>query len=209
MNEKFYSLSEEKQQAIINGGYWVFSRNSYKKSPVSEIAEAAGISKSLLFYYFQNKRELYLFLWDTCTRLTSAYLKKYRCYEPPDIFEMMRRGLNAKVHLMRRYPDLGAFALKAYYEKDPAVYRDLQKSIAEYTTLKENMSLPLLDPAQFIPGLDLNMMYQDMYLASEGYFWRVFSGEGMDIDQIENDFEKMIDFWKQVYLRKEDSHGCD
>ena len=44
MNEKFFALPKEKQQAIINAGYRVFSRNSYKKSPTQEIADAAGIS---------------------------------------------------------------------------------------------------------------------------------------------------------------------
>lgn len=61
MNEKFYSLPEEKQQKIINAGFRVFSQNSYKKSPMNEIADCAGISKSLLFHYFHNKRGLYLF----------------------------------------------------------------------------------------------------------------------------------------------------
>ena len=42
MNPKFYSLPEEKQKAIINAGYRVFSQNSYKNSPMSEIAAAAG-----------------------------------------------------------------------------------------------------------------------------------------------------------------------
>lgn len=55
MNEKFYALPIEKQQAIINAGYRVLSKSSYKKSPMSEIADAAGISKSLLFHYFYNK----------------------------------------------------------------------------------------------------------------------------------------------------------
>lgn len=56
MNEKFFSLPQEKQQAILNGGYRVFSQNSYRKSPVSEIAAEAGISKSLLFHYFAIRR---------------------------------------------------------------------------------------------------------------------------------------------------------
>lgn len=30
MNEKFFALPKEKQQAIINARYRVFSRNSYK-----------------------------------------------------------------------------------------------------------------------------------------------------------------------------------
>ncbi len=59
MNERFYTLPPEKQQRIINAGFRVFSQNSYRKSPMQEIADEAGISKSLLFHYFQNKKELY------------------------------------------------------------------------------------------------------------------------------------------------------
>ena len=73
MKESFFALPEEKRQAIINAGYRVFSENSYKNSPMSEIAEAAGISKSLLFYYIRNKKELYLFLWDKCAETTVSY----------------------------------------------------------------------------------------------------------------------------------------
>ena len=32
MNEKFFSLPQEKQQAIINAGFRVLSENSYKKT---------------------------------------------------------------------------------------------------------------------------------------------------------------------------------
>lgn len=54
MNGKFFELTAEKQQRIINAGFRVFSENSYKKSPMSEIAAAAaGTSKSLLFHYFK------------------------------------------------------------------------------------------------------------------------------------------------------------
>lgn len=80
MNPKFYSLPEEKQQAMLNAGLHVFSQNTYKKSPMSEIAEAAGISKALLFHYFHNKKELYLFLWDTCARVTVEEMEKSGCY---------------------------------------------------------------------------------------------------------------------------------
>ena len=47
MNDKFFQLPVEKRERIINAGYHVFSANSYKKSPMSEIAGAAGISKSV------------------------------------------------------------------------------------------------------------------------------------------------------------------
>ena len=91
MNEKFYSLPKEKQQAIINAGYRVFSQNSYKKSPMQEVADAAGISKSLLFHYFQNKKKFYMFLWTTCGRISISTMTAYGCYDSRDLFEMMER----------------------------------------------------------------------------------------------------------------------
>ncbi len=70
MNEKFYQLPEEKQTRVLNAGFRVFSQNSYRKSPVNEIALEAGISKSLLFFYFRNKKEFYLYLMKTAEELT-------------------------------------------------------------------------------------------------------------------------------------------
>ena len=70
MNDKFYNLPEEKQLLIINAAYKVFAKNSYKKAPMSEIAEEAQISKALLFHYFHNKLELYMYLWDNAAKIT-------------------------------------------------------------------------------------------------------------------------------------------
>ena len=209
MNEKFFALPEEKQRAILNAGYRVFSQNAYKKSPMSEIADAAGISKSLLFHYFRNKKELYLFLWEKCAQVTIECLREAGCYEQTDLFESMYRGLKAKVHIIKQYPDMGTFVIKAYYETDPEVCDEIQKSVEKHTVFKANAQLMRLDPEQFVPGLDLKMMYQDMYLASVGYLWEKIQWGGIDVDQMERDFMKMIEFWKSIYLRKEDANGSN
>ena len=70
---------------------------------------------------------------------------------------------------------------------------------------KVNSTLLKLDPEQFIPGLDLKMMYQDMYWAAAGYLWERVQREELDMDEMEQDFLKLIDFWKSVYLRKEET----
>lgn len=203
MNDKFYSLPEEKKQAIINAGYRVFSQNSYKKSPMSNIAAEAGISKSLLFHYFQNKKELYLFLLENAADTTLQYLEEYHCYEQSDFFETLTRGIKAKIHIMKKYPELTAFALKCYYEKDEDVCADVQKIIEQYSSFSDNSALYNLDPKQFIPGLNIQMMYYDILWASEGYIWEKMQQNDVNADDVEQDFMKMIDFWKSIYLRKE------
>lgn len=202
MNDKFFSLPKAKQEALINAGFRVFSQNSYRKSPMSEIAAEAGISKSLLFHYFHNKKELYLFLWDQCMKVTSEALEKHLSFNPEDLFETMFKGLKVKADIMRQYPNLGAFVVKSYYEKDPDVCEDIQRLVAKYTDFKASPLLAALNPDKFIPGLDLQMMYRTMYWASEGYLWDKVQTGGLDADTMEADFIKIIDFWKSVYTRK-------
>ena len=203
MNEKFFSLPEEKQQSILNAGYRVFGRNSYKHSPMSEIADAAGISKSLLFHYFHNKKELYLYLWDKCAEITIETLTRYQCYGQSDLFESMMMGMRAKMEIIRTWPDMGSFVIRAFYEKDPEISAAIQAAFNKAFSFKASQTLMNLDPAQFIPGLDIEMMYREMYWASEGYLWELMQRGGMDFDQMEKDFTRLIQFWKQIYLRKE------
>ncbi len=201
MNEKFFSLPEEKQQAIINAGYHVFSQNSYKNSPMSEIAEAAGISKSLLFHYFHNKKELYLFLWDKCAETTIEYMTRYECYSQKELFESMERGMRAKMEIIRLYPDMANFTIKAFYEKDPEINAAVQESYHRYFNFKADKARINFNPEQFIPGLDIPMMYREMYWAAEGYLWETVQRGDMDMEQMEKDFTRLIEFWKSVYLR--------
>ena len=202
MNDKFFSLPEDKQQAILKAGYRIFSQNSYKHSPGSEIAKEAGISKSLLFYYFKNKKDLYLYLWDYCLQLTIQYLEKYECYKQKDLFESMERGMKAKMEIMRLYPDIGKFVIRAFYEKDEDICKDIQESYHAYFNLKMDQKNLNFDVSQFKEGIDIEMMYKDMFYASEGYLWEMVQRNEVDVDQMERDFTELMKFWKSIYLRK-------
>ena len=170
---------------------------------MSEIAGAAGISKALLFHYFHNKKELYLFLWDNCAETTIEFLSRYGCYDQTDLFESMERGIRAKMEIIRLYPDMASFTIKAFYEKDAEVSAAIQESYRKYFNLKADRTRLNLDPAQFLPGLDVAMMYREMYWAAEGYLWEMVQRGSVDIEQMEKDFMNLMAFWKSVYLRKE------
>ena len=75
MNKKFFALPIQKQEAILNAGFCVFSQNSYKKSPTSEIADAAGISKSLLFHYYGHLKDI---SGKSCSMIISMLMRSKR-----------------------------------------------------------------------------------------------------------------------------------
>ena len=131
-------------------------------------------------------------------------MSRYDCYGQTLLFEAMERGMRAKMEIIRRYPDMGVFTIRAFYEKDEEICAAIQESYHRYFNLKADQTRLNLDPAQFVPGVDVAMMYREMYWASEGYLWeKVQQGRAMDIDQMEKDFMELLKFWKNVYLRKE------
>ena len=204
MNEKFHDLPPEKREMIINAGYRVFAKNSYRKSSIQEAADEALISKSLLFHYFLNKKEFYLYLWDHACKLTLDYLNRYQCYDSDDLFEMMERGMRAKIELMKLYPEMTAFVIRAYYEKESEIKLEIQKSYQEYFKFKAENSLSKIDRSRFVSGLDIKKMYREMILASQGYRWEIMHWDGrFDGSRLEKDFEEMLEFWKRIYLRKD------
>lgn len=206
MNERFFRLPRKKRDQIINAGFRVFGENSYKKSPMSEIADAAGISKPLLFHYFGNKKGLYFYLWKLVADLSEKIMAP--AYEEETLFDMMRKGLRIKIDLLHKYPFLYAFILRAYYERDPDVASDVTRKMTVILDDSFEQVLNHLNPEDYIPGLDLKMVLEQMLYTADGYLRlkvmpQLLKGEPLDADALEKDFLRMVDFWEQVYGRKE------
>lgn len=131
MNDKFFELPIEKQNRIINAAYKVFSQNSYKKAPMSEIADESGISKALLFHYFTNNLELYLYLWNKSVEQIHEASLQYAIVDTSDFFEILHRSLLAKCSVVRDYPCLFQFSSNAYYEQEPKLVQYGKKARTE------------------------------------------------------------------------------
>ena len=107
------------------------------------------------------------------------------------------------MEIIRLYPDMGTFTIRAFYEKDPEICAAIQESYHKYFNLKADRMRLNLDPGQFVPGLDVDMMYREMYWASEGYLWETVQQGNIDVEQMEKGFSRLLAFWKSIYLRKE------
>jgi TetR/AcrR family transcriptional regulator len=201
MNPGFLKLSEERKIQIINAGFRIFAQNAYKKAPVAEIAAEAGISKSLLFYHFKNKKELYLFLWNTVLDLTSREMIEQNVLGTRDFFEMMRRSLKVKCNLLRKYPYASQFSLRAYYEQDAEIREEIQSNFGEISSESERKIFSVIDTATLRDDINLHEMYQEMIWTSDGYMHFALLKGNIDADLIELDFEKLISMWKKVYQK--------
>lgn len=201
MNPGFLKLSEERKIQIINAGFQIFAQNAYKKAPVAEIATEAGISKSLLFYHFKNKKELYLFLWNTVIELTSKEMTEQNVLGTSDYFEMMGRSLKVKCNLLRKYPYASQFSLRAYYEQDAEIRQEIQSDFEEISAESEKKIFSVINATTLRDDISLHEMYQEMMWAADGYMHFSMLKGNIDADLIELDFEKLIEMWKKIYQK--------
>ena len=127
MNNKFFSLSEERQNKILNAGYYQFAHNSYKKTSMSMIAEEAQISKSLLFHYFHNKKEFYLYLYKRTLELIDEKIIKIDVDSDKDIIEIVSSFLLNKWNILKEHKYIFSFIYRVYYETDETLLKDLKE----------------------------------------------------------------------------------
>ncbi len=199
MNDKFFNLPLEKQQRIINAAYKVFSQSSYKKAPMSEIADEGGISKALLFHYFTNKKELYLYLWNSAVEMTRKINTDYAVLGTDDFFEMLKRSLLARCSLMRSYPYIYKFSLNAYYEQHPDIEQVINENYTVVSQLSKNKVFDTIDTSAFRGDVDLNMMYSEIFYAVDGYMMNKYRSGNIVPDEIEQEIAALINHWKQIY----------
>jgi TetR/AcrR family transcriptional regulator len=53
-------IQVEKEETILDGALEIFSRYGYRGATVDQIAEASGMSKPNLLYYFRRKHDIYV-----------------------------------------------------------------------------------------------------------------------------------------------------
>lgn len=206
MNQKFFNLSEEKQKAIIDAGYRVFSENKYNKSPMSEISAEAGISKSLLFHYFTNKKEFYLYLYDYGTNLILDVVNKERVFTETDFFKLYLQGAKCKLGVFKKHPNLFSFMVRAYYEDNIEVATDIEQRNSSITQFRDDNFLRNLDKSKFKDGVDIEKLFNMINWCAEGYMKEKLKNQPLDLNDIEEGYIKMLDFfrgnsYKEEYLR--------
>ncbi|MFI0843339.1 TetR family transcriptional regulator C-terminal domain-containing protein [Mesorhizobium sp. IMUNJ 23232] len=95
-------IQQEKRELILEAALEVFSAHGFRGATVDQIAEAAGMSKPNLLYYFRSKEDIHVTL---MRRLLDTWLAPLR--ELDDIGDPMtelRSYIRRKLEMARDFP---------------------------------------------------------------------------------------------------------
>lgn len=202
MNERFNNLSSDKQLKIINGALDVFGKYEYKKATMEEIAKSAGISKGLLFHYFNSKKELFVDIYIYGIKVMQSEMKESNLENETDFFELMRKSIKKKVAIMKQYPSLTDFLIHAYYETHKDVANEIleiNKSIKSDTIFSYFSNI---NTSKFKDDISLEMAINTILWVSDGYI-NSKKTTILKADDIYLEFSKYIDLYERLFYKEE------
>lgn len=167
MNGKFFDLKKEKQDRMINAALKVFALNGYRHASTDDIVREAGISKGLLFHYFESKIGVYNFIYDYSLRYLSLELKSAVNLNEKNLFEIIRQIELAKMFTMRGYPYMQQFLNRGMDEDVSEVLITVESKRNELNELYSSI-LSRADLSQLPASVDATKIIQMLDFTIKG-----------------------------------------
>lgn len=202
VNDKFYRMPAEKQQRIINAALKVFACNPYKKANTADIAAAAGISKGLLFHYFNNKKTLYEYLFQYGTDVMRKHIAEVLPSSESDFFEIWMKAQRAKSEIVIRNPHLMDFMIRSYYDRAP----ENDGNMNYYDSLEASslaVIMARVDRSKFKEETPPEKVMSWLMWAAEGFMKRQTERGGLDLEALDTAFSELVLFMRQHCYKKE------
>lgn len=183
-----HPIPGDKQTAVLAAAVQEFAAFGYASASTNRIVEAAHISKGLLFYYFGDKKGLYLYAVTTCIgELTRRFDERLGPMASPDVFERLKQYALAKWSLVEEDPSVFQFLQEAMFDP-PAELRDaLTECTAESTAMAYQRLFQGIDPAAFRPGVTVEQAMRLLSWTFDG-LGRQYAGllrqRPLDLDRI-------------------------
>jgi TetR/AcrR family transcriptional regulator len=203
--ENFFALPVEKQNIIIDAALKTFGANGYKKSSVSDIATAAGISKAMIFHYFGTKKAMYLYFIELCTNLVMKEIDEKFDHTVTDFFERIKLSTAIKISVLKKHPAILSFLTSIYLENDEEVKEDIKTVLAKGEDFRNKIAFDGMDETKFKDGIDPKLVFKMLTWLGEGYATQLSNKPEVDFDALFKEFDACLNllknnFYKEGYL---------
>ena len=201
--ENFLNLPMEKQNLIVDAALKTFAMYGYKKTSISDIASTAGISKAMVFHYFGTKKELYLYLVNTCVDSISTEVVEKFDESIIDLFDRILYTSKLKMDLMKKHPYVSSFIQSAYFENDDEVKEELRTIFSkdDGKTIGKKITFEGADFSKFKDDIDPKLVLNMLDWISEGYMSKMQDAEKTDFDELYKVFEECLQLFKMNFYK--------
>lgn len=204
MSERFKELPAEKQLSIMRAATEVFAKYEYKKASTDLIASKAGVSKGLLFYYFHNKKDLYLTVYEYVKQIITEGVADSRLLEITDFFELVTYASMKKIKILTEIPYIMEFSIRSFYSDKEEMSDDLKKKTREGIRRNYIQYFSKINLGKFKDGVDPTEIFQMFIWLVDGYIHeQQMSNEPINLDNVGIMLTNWTEMFKHIAYKEE------
>lgn|SRR5574344_1132325 len=177
------------KEQILNCCLEVFAKNGYKNTSTLMLAEAAGISKALIFHHYKNKKELYLSILNYCIEKTKEEIPEEKLIENSDFFESLIKICRIKFDYIQKSPLMYALLKEAYYTTPSDVKTEIEEKFNPIIADTYKIWWELFEQVKLNNGIDRKEAFELIMVTLE-HFRDVFLAETLNNNKNEQYFKK-------------------
>ncbi len=204
MKDILLDVESSKKEKIINAAIVEFSKNGFEKASTNAIVKRAGVSKGLIYHYFENKQALYDYLIYYVFNLVMGEINDKLNFNEPDIFKRFKEVAMIKMEISYHHPSI--------YDVIPKFYED--KSYEEIKALAESFS-PNIYQRIFSENVDYSLFKDEVdvekamkiinwtieKIGEEGMQEMVSTQGKLDLDSYASKFDSYMQILKNAFYK--------
>lgn len=172
MNERLESLPEEKRKNILNACLTEFAEHGYLNASTNRIVKAAGISKGLLFHYFENKKKLFLYVLDYTINQLMQKMSTYSVTLSGDFFEQIGQYALIKMRIGIEEPEMYHILYDVYVNLPKEIKDELMQRYGQILSDSRKDFIMTMDKTRLREGITAEMAVNLIIDFLDGYYQR-------------------------------------
>lgn len=182
---------------MINAALKVFALHGYRHASTDDIVKEAGISKGLLFHYFESKLGMYTFVYDYSVRYMNLELRATIDKNEKDLFEVMKQAEYARMHAMRAYPYMQQFLNRSMAEdvnEALLAIEDKRSALLDTYAVIHNQ----IDLSALPEGIDGGKLHKMLDFTVKGLMTERFMDASFQPEMLYEETVEYLDMMKQI-----------
>lgn len=152
----FFNLDQQKRDAITAAALEEFASQTYNEASVNRIVEKSGISKGSLYQYFEDKKDLYLYLIEVCGQKKLSYLQQQPRAVFEDFFEGFKTMMLQGTVFSLQHPLHSKLLYSAFH--GPLIDESMAKMKQMNTIFMQDLLTDAIKKQQIRPDAQIDMM---------------------------------------------------
>lgn len=185
---------------ILDSCLTVFATHGYERTTTAMLAEASGISRTLIFHHFKSKKDLYLSLVERCFEKGRKTISTNILNEKQNFFEAKDVISTSKFNYYKKNPDVYRIITEAFYNTPAEMENEIEDKYGELIELRDKIQEKLFDNVQLRADIDRKEAYKLVKLILEHFENKFVSELGNDsklndqiLERILNERRRFLD----------------